>query len=121
MLYLTTYYQYKNKNVSRAAKSVINFVREYNPRLLPKKFKGNNYRGREDEEEDQETKQRGSVADRIAGASLLPSQGILPIEMDRVLTDQDFKKMRKLMKRQQEEDDKNNLMEGDQIQWSDEE
>ncbi len=27
MLYLCTYYEYKNKNVSRAAKSVINFVR----------------------------------------------------------------------------------------------
>ena len=31
MLYLATYYEYRNKNVSRAAKSVINFVREYNP------------------------------------------------------------------------------------------
>ena len=34
MLYLATYYEYKNKNVSRAAKSLINFVREYNPMLL---------------------------------------------------------------------------------------
>jgi hypothetical protein len=40
MLYLCTYYEYKNKNVSRAAKSVINYVREYNSQLLPKKFRG---------------------------------------------------------------------------------
>ena len=34
MLYLCTYYDYRNKNVSRAAKSVINFVREYNSKLV---------------------------------------------------------------------------------------
>jgi len=47
MLYLATYYEYRNKNVSRAAKSVINFVREYNPMLLEKRFRGN---GRTDED-----------------------------------------------------------------------
>lgn len=41
MLYLCTYYEYKNKNVSKAAKSVINLVREYNNMLLPKKFRAN--------------------------------------------------------------------------------
>ena len=41
MLYLCTYYEYKNRNVSTAAKSVINLVREMNPYLLPKKFRGN--------------------------------------------------------------------------------
>ncbi len=41
MLYLCTYYDYRNKNVSRAAKSVINFVREYNSNLLEKRFRGN--------------------------------------------------------------------------------
>ena len=45
MLYLATYYEYRNKNVSRAAKSVINFVREHNPMLLEKKFRGNDRRG----------------------------------------------------------------------------
>lgn len=40
MLYLCTYYEYKNKNVSKAAKSVINLVRELNNMLLPKKFRG---------------------------------------------------------------------------------
>lgn len=50
MLYLCTYYEYKNKNVSRAAKSVINFVRDYNSALLPKKFRGKS--SMEDEEEE---------------------------------------------------------------------
>lgn len=40
MTYLCTYYEYKNKNVSTAAKSVINLVREINPYLLEKKFRG---------------------------------------------------------------------------------
>jgi hypothetical protein len=68
MLYLGTYYEYKNKNVSRAAKSVINFVREYNPMLLEKKFRGND-RGDNDDEE--ENKKQGT-AQRILGADLLP-------------------------------------------------
>ena len=51
MLYLATYYEYKNKNVSRAAKSVINFVREYNPMLLQRKFRGND-RGNNEEDDD---------------------------------------------------------------------
>lgn len=41
MLYLCTYYEYRNKNVSRAAKSVINLVRSYNPMLLERKYRGN--------------------------------------------------------------------------------
>jgi len=45
MLYLATYYEYKNKNVSRAAKSLINFVKEYNPMLLEKKYRGNDRGG----------------------------------------------------------------------------
>lgn len=34
--YLTNYYKYKNKNVSRSAKSLINLFREINPKLLDK-------------------------------------------------------------------------------------
>lgn len=115
MLYLCCYYEYKNKNVSKAAKSVINFVREYNNRLLPKKFRANE-RGGDDEDE---TESRGP-ASRIAGAELLPNEGILPIEMDRILTDEDFKKMRKLMKKK-EEDKQRERITDNQIQYSNEE
>ncbi len=34
MTYICTYYEYKNKNVSMATKSIINLVREINPYLL---------------------------------------------------------------------------------------
>jgi len=34
MLYLGSYYDYKNKNVRMAAKALINLVREINPYLL---------------------------------------------------------------------------------------
>jgi hypothetical protein len=40
MLYLCTYYDYRNKNVCMAAKSVINLVRGINANLLEKKFRG---------------------------------------------------------------------------------
>ena len=99
MLYLATYYEYKNKNVSRAAKSLINFVKEYNPMLLEKKYRGND-RGGDDDQEQQENKRHGPN-DRINGASLLPNQGSIPIEMDRVLTDEDFRQIRRLMKKKE--------------------
>jgi len=34
--YLTNYYKYKNKNVSRSAKALINLYRQINPSLLDK-------------------------------------------------------------------------------------
>jgi protein SDA1 len=97
MLYLCTYYEYRNKNVSRAAKSVINFVRDYNPELLGKKFKGKHQM--EDEEE-----QVVQSNDRIAGVELLPSNGKVPLEMDRILTDEDFRKIKRLLKKREEEE-----------------
>ena len=36
--------------MSRAAKSVINFVKSYNPKLLEKKYRGNDRGGNEEEE-----------------------------------------------------------------------
>jgi protein SDA1 len=38
--YLAEYRDYKNKNVSSAAKSIINLFREVNPKLLQKKYQG---------------------------------------------------------------------------------
>lgn len=42
MLYLSSYYDYKNKNVRAAAKALINLVRDINPYLLEKKYRGRN-------------------------------------------------------------------------------
>lgn len=38
--YLADYYGYKNRNVSKAAKSIINLYRDKNPRILSKKYRG---------------------------------------------------------------------------------
>ena len=38
--YLADYTTYKNKNVSKAAKSLINLFRDINPKLLEKKYRG---------------------------------------------------------------------------------
>ena len=73
MGYLATYYDYKNKNVSRAAKSVINFIKEYNPQLLPKKFRTRVMHEEEGEEEERK------VHNRIPGAELLEQEGDIPI------------------------------------------
>lgn len=94
MTYLCTYYEYKNKNVSTAAKSVINLVREINPYLLEKKF-----RGKFNNEPVDMMKQ--TVGTRIKGAELLgEDNGNLPIEMTKIFTDEDFKRMRKLIRKQ---------------------
>jgi hypothetical protein len=102
MLYLCTYYEYKNKNVSRAAKSVINFVREYNNSLLSKKFRGKfNINPDEEDAEDEESKKDASW--RIPGVEYLEQSGSLPVELDRILTDEDFKRMKKMMKKKEDE------------------
>ena len=115
MLYLCTYYDYRNKNVSRAAKSVINFVREYNSKLLEKRFRGN-VRSEENEENE---KNQGPVS-RIPGVELLQKEGKIPIEMDRILTDEDFKQIKKLMRKKEEEEERGKHSDN-QIQYSDEE
>lgn len=78
MLYLCTYYEYKNKNVAVAAKSLINAVREMCPEILEKKYRGRGER---------ETAEKTMVCDRIEGAELLGEDGVVPVYMDRILTD----------------------------------
>jgi protein SDA1 len=97
MLYLTTYYEYRNKNVSRAAKSVINYVREYNRDLLPKKFRG---KERHDGEEEEEENEEGGK--RIPGVEFLEQKGNVHVEIDRILTEEDFKRMKKCMKKKED-------------------
>ena len=73
--YLATYYDYKNKNVSRAAKSVINFIKEYDPQLLPSKFRTRATQMRLRGEEEQTE----VVHDRVPGAEFLENEGVNPI------------------------------------------
>jgi protein SDA1 len=41
--YISTYYEYKNRNVSTAAKGFINVVRDLSPELLERKYRGRNF------------------------------------------------------------------------------
>jgi len=71
-------------------------VREINPYLLEKKFRG---KFANNEPVDF---MKQIIGSRIKGASLLgQDENGLPIEMDKVLTDEDFKRIRKLMKKQE--------------------
>ncbi len=38
--YLTNFYKYKNRNVAKAAKSLINLYRDINPKMLEKRYRG---------------------------------------------------------------------------------
>lgn len=96
MLYLSTYYDYKNRNVSTAAKALINAVRDINPYLLQKKYRGKN----PNEAVDYSRVGRQNVKNSIDGAELLGHKGQVPIYMDKVLTDEDFKQIRKLKRKQ---------------------
>lgn len=115
MLYLCTYYDYKNKNVRMAAKALINLVREINPYLLEKK-----YRGRSANEPVDWSTKANKVKDTIDGAELLEHHGSVPIYMDRILTDEDFKMIRKLKKKQMEEDEgAADEGDGEELDWGD--
>ncbi len=102
MVYISTYYGFKNKNVSTAAKSIINLVREINPALLERKFRGRELKDMDLTNWDLNGN-LGKVHDRIPGAELLEQKGDVPVERDRVFTDEDFKQMRKLMRRKKEQ------------------
>ena len=101
MMYLCTYYDYKNKNVRMAAKALINLVREINPYLLEKKYRGRGVNG--EDVVDWSKGMNAKVKTTIEGADLLEHKGDVPIYMDKVLTDEDFKMIKKLRRKQQEE------------------
>lgn len=96
MLYLASYYEYRNKNVRAAAKALINLVRDINPYLLEKKYRGRNFN-----EPSEMVKGKDRIKTTIDGAELLDHKGDVPIYMDRVLTDEDFKQIKKLKRKQQ--------------------
>ena len=51
---------------------------------------------------------------------MLQKEGKIPIEMDRILTDEDFKQIKKLMRKKEEEEERGKHSDN-QIQYSDEE
>lgn len=90
--YISSYYEYKNRNVSTAAKGFINVVRDLNPELLERKYRGRNFT-----EGMVVVEKSKKVVTGIDGVELLGIDGT-----DRILTDEDFKMIRKLRRKREE-------------------
>lgn len=90
--YVARFRYYKNKSVSSAAKGFINIIRDLCPDTLDKEFhlyvKANMI--------DQKVTKKADLRVRVDGAELLLEDGDIDVECDRILTDEDFKKIRKL-------------------------
>ena len=106
------YFRYtKNKHISGAAKGFINVVRDLCPDLLNKEYHVYNFKG----ELDTTVKRKLDVNFRIDGAELL-KQDVdgMEVENQRVFTDEDFRKIRRLKARkvmdkmEQEEEEEDN-------------
>lgn len=91
--------KYREKNVNRAIKCLINLYRDLNIEMLPKQ-----YRGRRDQDQSMLGK-RGflngqiDIQSRIEGAELLEEDGNGIVETERFLTNEDFKKIKKLKRK----------------------
>ncbi|KAM3132275.1 hypothetical protein pb186bvf_015605 [Paramecium bursaria] len=119
VMYLVNYNKYKNRNVTEAARSIINYYQENNPQLLDKKHRGRQWKKMD--EEDEENQQlpeiyQQKVCTEIEGAMLLQKEEeeklnivhFQPIYYDRVLTDEDFKRIRALQRKKQAEEQQTN-------------
>jgi len=101
--YLAEFKTYKERNVTGAARALINLYRDINPDILDKK-----HRGRFDmldKKEDRKPLIYGElqVHQRLDGADLLPQKSSVPIEYDEILDDDDFKRIRVLKRRKLED------------------
>lgn len=96
--YLSDYWSYKNKNVSKAAKSLINLYREKNPMLLERKYRGRYNKDHKNMPTTQDEVIPTYTIDRplsiIPGSDLLDEGNDIQLCSDRILTDEDFRKIR---------------------------
>lgn len=51
--YLASYSKYKNKNVANSGKALINVYRQQNPRLLEKKYRGKQWKAKDELDEEE--------------------------------------------------------------------
>lgn len=94
--------KYKEKNVNRAIKCLINLYRDLNVEMLPKQFRGR----RDAVEKDNLLGKRAylegqaEVVSRVNGAELLneDNDGV-QVECDRFLTNDDFRKIKKIKRK----------------------
>lgn len=100
--------KYKEKNVNRAIKCLINLYRDLDPTMLPKQYRGR--RDENDKNEDLSVNLLGKrlflegvtqTTHRIEGVELLGEDiDGKHIECERILTDEDFRKIRQLKKKE---------------------
>jgi protein SDA1 len=95
--------KYKEKNVNRAIKCLINLYRDLNIEMLPKQFRGRRDTG----EKESMLGKRGylegqaEVNTRVDGADLLnEDENGVQVECDRFLTNEDFRKIKKIKRKQ---------------------
>ncbi|CAK60340.1 unnamed protein product (macronuclear) [Paramecium tetraurelia] len=127
--YLIHYIKYKNRNVSQAARSILNHFKDTNPQLLDKRLRGSKWKSTEelDGEFDDNFIQQITVG--IDGADLLQQEEEeklnkkfdIPIYCDRILTDDDFKRIRALKRKKEAEIEQNKLQDKQKNQYIEQE
>lgn len=91
----------KHKMVAGSVRSFINLWRSINVKMLKKEYRGRFFEDKEDEVYDYNS---GTTKAKIDGIELLnKALGTKNIECERLLTDDDFKKIRRLKKKAEEE------------------
>ena len=88
----------RKKNISSAARAFLNIAREVCPDMLNKEFLG--FEIKKAQKTEQRLVDTGDFKNRIDGAHLLGEDTDIPVECQRVLGDEDFKKI-KMLKRKQ--------------------
>ncbi|CAD8135877.1 unnamed protein product [Paramecium octaurelia] len=109
--YLIHYIKYKNRNVSQAARSILNHFKDTNPQLLDKRLRGNKWKSTEELDGEFDDNFMQQITIGIDGAELLQQEEEeklnkkfdIPIYCDRILTDEDFKRIRALKRKQEAE------------------
>ncbi|CAD8139034.1 unnamed protein product [Paramecium pentaurelia] len=120
--YLIHYIKYKNRNVSQAARSILNHFKDTNPQLLDKRLRGNKWKSTEELDGDFDDNFIQQITIGIDGAELLQQEEEerlnkkfdTPIYCDRILTDEDFKRIRALKRKKEAEIEQNKLQEKQQ-------
>ncbi|CAD8054780.1 unnamed protein product [Paramecium sonneborni] len=120
--YLIHYIKYKNRNVSQAARSILNHFKDTNPQLLDKRLRGNKWKSTEELDGEFDDNFIQQITIGIDGAELLQQEEEeklnkkfdVPIFCDRILTDEDFKRIRALKRKREAEIEQNKLQEKQQ-------
>lgn len=87
---------FRNSSVIAAAKSLVNFFRDFCPQLLPKKFRGRFTAVADDDQKENLIYGKQKINYGIDGLELLVKEGGAGIAKERILDEEDFKRIRVL-------------------------